>query len=204
VRGLAPGAIAWDGAVAGFGARRQRESVAYILKHRTADGRQRWHTIGRHGAPWTPDEAREEAKRVLGEVVKGMDPATEKQAKRHAVTLDELRKRYPADAEAGRVLVRGGRPKKPGTLEGDRGRINGHILPLLGRLPVAAVTKPDVERFMHAVAAGETQRQARTKPRGISRVRGGVAWRPGPSACWAQSFPTRWTITCVPTTRRTG
>jgi integrase len=173
VRALGPGEIVWDTGVIGFGARRQRDSVAYILKYRTADGRQRWHTIGRHGAPWTPEMAREKAREVLGDVARGTDPATEKQTKRHAITMAELCQRYLADAEAGRVLIRSGRPKKPGTLAGDRGRIDGHILPLLGRLPVAAVTKPDVEKFMHAVAAGETQRRAKTKPRGVSRVAGG-------------------------------
>src|ERR1700760_254521 len=125
VRTLEPGRIVWDGAVAGFGARRQRDSVAYILKYRTADGRQRWHTIGRHGAPWTPDEARDEARRLLSEVVRGTDPGAEKQAKGHALTVADLCRRYLSDAEAGKVLVRDGRPKKPGTLEGDRGRIDG-------------------------------------------------------------------------------
>ena len=158
---------------AGFGARRQRDAITYILKYRTAGARQRWHTIGRHGAPWTPDTAREEARRLLGEVVKGGDPTADKRAARHAVIVAELCERYLADAEAGRVLVRGGRPKRPGTLAGDRGRIEGHIVPLLGRLPVADVTKQDVERFMHAVAAGDTAKQHKTKPRGVSRVRGG-------------------------------
>jgi integrase len=55
----------------------------------------------------------------------------------------------------------------------DRGRIEGHIIPLLGRLPVAAVTKQDIERFMHAVAAGATARLNKTRPRGVSRVNGG-------------------------------
>ena len=53
VRALKPGEIAWDdgkGAVSSFGARRQKgDAVAYVLKYRTKDGRQRWHTIGRHG-----------------------------------------------------------------------------------------------------------------------------------------------------------
>jgi hypothetical protein len=53
VRNLKPGEIAWDGgkgAVSGFAARRQKgDAVAYVLKYRTKDGRQRWHTIGRHG-----------------------------------------------------------------------------------------------------------------------------------------------------------
>lgn len=173
VRALEPGAIIWDGAVTGFGARRQRDSISYFLKYRTVDGRQRWHTIGRHGAPWTPDMARAEALKLLGQVVEGADPTAAKHAQRSALTVAELCRRYLADAEAGRVLVRGGRAKKPGTLEGDRGRIEGHIIPLLGRLSVSAVTKQDVERFMHAVAEGETARDTRTRPRGLSRVRGG-------------------------------
>jgi integrase len=175
VRALQPGGIVWDSAVPGFGARRQRDAITYMLKYRTSGGRQRWHTIGRHGAPWTPDMAREEARRLLGEVVKGVDPAAEKSAARHAVTVAELCRRYFADADAGRLLVRGGRAKKPGTLLCDRGRIDAHIIPLLGHLSVTAVTRQDVEGFMHAIAAGETARQSKTKPRGLSRVRGGRA-----------------------------
>jgi hypothetical protein len=173
VRALRPGEIAWDPAIAGFGARRQQEAITYILKYRTQGGRQRWFTIGRHGAPWTPDLARDEARRLLGEVAKGNDPSASKQSTRHAITVAELCRIYLTDAEAGRLLVRGGRPKKPGTLLADRGRIEGHIVPLLGQLPVAAVTKKDVERFMHAVAEGETAKEIKTRPRGVSRLRGG-------------------------------
>jgi integrase len=175
VRALQPNEIAWDSTVAGFGARRQRDAVTYVLKYRTAGGRQRWHTIGRHGSPWTPDIARDEARQLLGEVVKGGDPAGEKQAARHAPTVGELCDRYLADAEAGRLLIRGGRTKKSRTLGGDRGMIEGHIKPLLGRQAVAGVTRADVEKFMHAVAEGRTVARARTaKKRGLSIVRGGV------------------------------
>ena len=174
MRALEPGETIWDVAVPGFGARRQKsEAVAYVIFYRTAVGRQRWQTIGRHGAPWTPEQARDEARRILGDVAKGTDPAMEKQAKRRLMTVGELCARYLADAEAGRLLVRGGRPKKPLTLASDRGRIEGHIVPLLGRLAVPAVTKQDVERFMHAVAAGETAKSRKTKPRGVSKLRGG-------------------------------
>lgn len=65
VRALKPGQIVWDGAVAGFGARRQRSAVtSYVLIYRTLEGRQRWQTIGRHGSPWTPETARAEAQRL--------------------------------------------------------------------------------------------------------------------------------------------
>jgi integrase len=106
-------------------------------------------------------------------VADGKDPAAEKQSKRHADTMADLCRQYLADAEAGRLLVRGGKPKKPLTLASDKGRIEGHIIPLLGRLPVTAVTKRDVEKFMHAVAAGDTAKSCKTKPRGVSNLRGG-------------------------------
>jgi integrase len=176
VRALQPNEIVWDSPVPGFGARRQRSlAVSYVLKYRTVGARERWITIGRHGAPWTPDTARDEARRLLGEVVKGRDPAADKRAARDAITVGELCDYYLADAEAGRLLIRGGRTKRPRTLGGDRGMIEGHIKPLLGRHAVAGVTRGDVERFMHAVAEGKTAARAKTgKKRGVSNVRGGI------------------------------
>jgi integrase len=175
VRALAPSETVWDAAVPGFGARRQNgTAVAYVLKFRTAEGRQRWHTIGRHGAPWTPDSAREEAKRLLGRVAEGADPSAVKQSKRKAATVSELCDLYLADAEAGRLLTRRQTSKKPSTLVTDRSRIVRHIKPLLGHLSVAAVAREDVDGFMHAVAEGKTVGKIETaKKRGLAHVRGG-------------------------------
>jgi integrase len=176
VRALGPNQEIWDAAVPGFGARRQRSpAVAYVLMFRTSEGRTRRYTIGRHGAPWTPDTAREEARRLLGEAVTGADPAADKQSKRRAETVAELCDLYWSDAEAGRLLTRRKAPKKASTLLSDKGRIEKHVKPLLGRMKVAAVTREDVEDFMHAVAAGKTAGRAKTaKKRGLSNVRGGV------------------------------
>jgi integrase len=149
--------------------------VAYILKSRTTEGRQRWHTIGRHGAPWTPDTARDEARRLLGEIAGGGDPAAEKQSKRKAESVSELCDLYLADAEAGRLMTRRRTPKKASTLSTDKGRVEKHIKPVLGRMKVAAVTREDVESFMHSVAEGKTAARAKTgKKRGVSNVRGGM------------------------------
>jgi integrase len=100
------------------------------------------------------------------EIANGADPAAEKESARQALTVAELCARYLADAETGRLLMRGGRPKKAATLANDRSRIGSHIVPLLGRLPVAAVTRRDVEHIMHAIADGETRRPG-------TRIRGG-------------------------------
>jgi integrase len=40
-------------------------------------------------------------------------------------------------------------------------------------MPVKSVRRDDVERFMHDIAAGKTAGRAKTKPRGLSVVRGG-------------------------------
>ncbi len=174
VRALGPGEEVWDSAVAGFGARRQvGEHVSYVLMYRH-DGRKRRYTIGRHGSPWTPDTARAEAVRLLGEVVKGADPAADKRQTREAMTVAELCDAYLDDAMAGRLLTSRGQAKKASTLAIDVGRIERHIKPILGRLAVAAVDRTDVERFMHDVAAGKTAARAKTaKKRGLARVTGG-------------------------------
>src|SRR5215212_4216140 len=117
VRALRPGEIAWDAAAPGFGARRQKGlAISYFVFFRTRGRRQRWFTIGRHGAPWTPDTARDEARRLLGEVVAGHDPAAAKQAAREALTVAELCDRYLAEMRSGRLLTRRGEPKRPSTV----------------------------------------------------------------------------------------
>ena len=73
VEQLAPGSRVWDTVVQGFGVRRQTDGAYYYLRYRR-NGSQYMRSIGRHGSPWTPDTARNEAKRLLGAVVGGDDP----------------------------------------------------------------------------------------------------------------------------------
>jgi integrase len=68
--------VLWDTTLVGFGARRQLKHVHYLLRYRL-NGQQRFLSIGRHGM-WTPDTARNEAKRLLGTVARGFDPASER------------------------------------------------------------------------------------------------------------------------------
>ena len=53
------------------------------------DGRTRRVTLGVHGA-LTTEQARVEAKRVLGQVAIGIDPLAERDAKREAQTVAEV------------------------------------------------------------------------------------------------------------------
>lgn len=99
VQALAPGDVLWDcghkEAVRGFGVRRQRDQATYVLKYRVF-GRQRFFTIGPHGSPWTPERARREARRLLGLVADGKDPAdTKVEASLQAAdTLRKIADRY--------------------------------------------------------------------------------------------------------------
>jgi integrase len=175
VRKLCENRTLWDTRVPGFCARRRKSAaVFYALKYRTGEGRQRWHTIGRHGAPWTPDEARDEARRILSEVSKGKDPAGEKLAKRRAATVAGLCDEYLEAAVRGQLLTRRGGSKRESTLATDRSRIEAHIKPLLGDRKVPEVNRQDIAKFMHDIAAGKTKRHSRlAKPRAVSHVKGG-------------------------------
>ena len=104
---------------------------------------------------------------------KQADPAAEKRAARNAQTVCDLCDLYLAEAETGRLVTRRRAAKKASTLATDRGRIERHIKPLLGRHSVASVTREDIETFMHDVAAGKTAGKTKTKPRGLAHVRGG-------------------------------
>jgi len=151
VRALGLGEIVWDSGLPGFAARRQRgDAVSYVLKYRTNSGRQqRWHTIGRHGAPWTPETARAEALRVLGEVARGADPAGAKAAAKAAPTVTELAARFLAEhAEAKR---------KPRTAREYRRLFEKVIVPVLGQRRVADVTRQDIARLHHAKRATPTE-----------------------------------------------
>lgn len=156
--------VLWDSEVRGFGLRATPAGErTYVLKYRHR-GAQRWFTIGKHGSPWTVETARKEALRLLGDVARGGDPAATKGADRKGLTVAELCDLY---------LAEGTSHKKPLTLKADRGRMEWHIKPLLGRKRVDAVARGDVERLIVDVTAGKTA-QPVTKDRGAgSLARGG-------------------------------
>ena len=72
------------------------------------------------------------------------------------------------------MLGKGKRPKKQSTLYTDRGRIDRHILPLLGSRRVCDLATPDIVRFMRDVAAGKTANDIKTGFRGRAIVEGGA------------------------------
>ncbi|MEO5369475.1 MAG: integrase arm-type DNA-binding domain-containing protein [Magnetococcus sp. DMHC-1] len=135
----------------------------YLVQYRI-NGNKRRLVIGVHGSPWTPDQARTEAVRLLGMVAKGEDPAEVKAQIKSMPSVAELCDLYMAEGTA---------TKKASTLSIDRGRIERHIKPLLGRKRVDQVTRTDTQRFMSAVAEGKTAADIKTGLRGRAIVTGG-------------------------------
>jgi hypothetical protein len=74
---LEPWSVLWDSEVKGFGVRRHgADARHYLLRYRFG-GKQTFRKIGRHGSPFTPDTARAEARRLLGLIVTGVNPAAQ-------------------------------------------------------------------------------------------------------------------------------
>ncbi len=158
-------AFIWDTALKGFGLKvTPKGRKVYLVQYRLPGSATRRFTLGAHGSPWTPEAARSKALEVLGLVAGGVDPGTAKREARADITVAELCDLYMAE---------GVRTKKASTLEMDRTRIKRHVLPLLGRKRLKALSKSDIERFLSDIAAGKSAKTEITKPRGRSVVRGG-------------------------------
>jgi integrase len=159
---------AGDGAIKGFGLKvTPGGRKVYVLQYRMG-GRSspvRRLTIGKHGSPWTPEQARAEARRLLGVVAAGRDPAAEKAAAKAEMTVAELCDLYVAEGCA---------TKKPNSLAADRAEIERHIKPLIGTKKAGTLSRADVERMMRDIAEGKTAAIIRSdKPRGRAIVTGG-------------------------------
>jgi hypothetical protein len=160
--------ILWDtgdGAVKGFGLLVLPSGVkSYVYDFRNSEGRKRRITIGKHGE-YTPDEARRLADDFRQRKKAGGDPLADRIESREAKTVDEILDSY--------IQSESFRRKALSTQATDRGRIQRHLRPLLGKRRADAVTAKDVERALVAISTGCTATKVRTKARGLARVTGG-------------------------------
>ncbi len=142
----------WDAKLSGFGLKvTPGGAKSYVVQYRMG-GREsptRRYTLGKHGAPWTPAKAREEAERVLTDVRRGIDPQGGKLKKRQeAVDL-------AFDKYADRFLsLYGERSWNEKTLGDARRFLTSKKSPapqILGNKSLPAITRSDVTAVMDQV-----------------------------------------------------
>lgn len=139
----------WDDDLAGFGvAAFPTGRKVYVAQYRK-DGRSRRVSIGEHGR-LTPDEARKQAKVLLGAVETGADPIAERRAARAVRTFGEVAKDFLSLHVAA---------KRKGRTADEYGALLGaHVLPAIGSKRIVDVRRSDVAK-LHA-RLSETPYQA--------------------------------------------
>lgn len=168
--------LVWDNELRGFGvALGQQGTKSFVVQYRNPYGQSRRKVIGRFGL-MTVEEARRNARVMLGEVAKGSDPVEEaKQPVGH--TIDAICDWYLERAEAGKIIGRSRKPIKASTLAMDRSRIESHIRPLLGHRIIETLKLGDIEAAQADIAAGATSKPRSGSRGGATKGGDGVASR---------------------------
>ncbi|MFG1260583.1 site-specific integrase [Xanthobacter flavus] len=167
----------WDSELSGFGVRADPSgSKTFLIRYRANGGgrnaAKRFQTVGRYGT-LTVEEARKQAKVLLGAAAKGEDPAGDLQAKRREMLVAELIDLYEAEGCFIQRGIRQGHPMKLRTKTYTIARLRNHVVPLLGRKRVSEIGAGEVERFVRDVASGKTAKDEKIGPRKRIIIRGG-------------------------------
>ena len=130
--------VYWDRDLTGFGVRvYPTGSKVYVAQARGPEGPKRV-AVGRHGVI-NADEARKRAARIIARIKAGEEAVPEPLSPEAGPTVAELCARYLTEYVAIRC--------KPGTAALYRSVIDHHVLPVLGRAPLAALSLARVAEF---------------------------------------------------------
>lgn len=157
----------WDTEVRGLFLRVYKSGrKSFALKYRVG-ARQRIHTIGAVGAPWTIELARKAARETLVGLVKGNDPQEMRAADRAALTVGDLIDAYLAEGPIDKPN------KRASTWAADRSNLERHVRPLLGKRRADTLRAKDCAEVQRAIACGKTKTDIKTRKRGRAIVSGG-------------------------------
>jgi integrase len=163
----------WDSKLAGVGVRIHPTGRKVFIAQVRVGRALRRVKIGAYG-PYTPEQARKRAEKIIQDAAEGRDPQREKRERRDAITVEQLCAQYLEAARAGLVTTRFKRPKRASTIAIDEGRVARHIMPLIGNIPVKDLKRSDLQRMVDAIAIGKTSGIFKGKLRGRAVVKGGA------------------------------
>lgn len=139
----------WDEELRGFGLKLTPNGAkSYVVQYRLGgrEAKTRRFTIGTHGSPWTPEQARTEAKRLLTMVGQGTDPQAAAQERRR-VAVDLALKSYVE-----RFLEEYGEQNwRKDTLSGAAGNLRRYLVPVLGDKPLPSIKRSDITAVLDAI-----------------------------------------------------
>ena len=151
--------VFWDGELTGFGVRvYPTGSKVYVAQARGPEGPKRV-AVGRHGVI-NADEARKRAAHIIARIKAGEEAIPKPMKPVGGPTVAELCARYLAEYVSVRC--------KPGTAALYRSVIDRHVLPALGRAPLAALSRAQVAEFHESLY--ETPAVANTALRVLSAM----------------------------------
>lgn len=174
----------WDSELIGFGVRvRASGRKTFVVQHRIGTGRgarQKKFTLGSFPEV-TPDQARADARQIIAKLHRQPELIVQEEEARKAatkrdVTVRELTERwYRTDARFSRIKgPTYGQPRKPENMAIDWGRLERHVLPLIGNRPVASLKRKDIQAMHDDIAAGVTAGPGKTSGRGCRHIKGGA------------------------------
>ena len=139
--------IYWDDALPGFGVRvKVSGSRSYLVQYRNREsGRSCRMTIGPHGPLLSYQQARDRARGILADALRGADPAAERTDRRRAPDLAALCEAYLRDHAE--------KKKRASSAKTDRAYVDRFILPALGQRKVAEISMNDVQKLHNGLAA---------------------------------------------------
>lgn len=133
--------LLWDSEIKGFGVRVfPTGRRTYFVQYRNQFGSTRRKKIGVHGSPTTADQAREEAKKILGDVADGADPSKDHQNEKNKPTFNKLATEY---------LVYAQKEKREKSCKEDQKMLNRIILKRFAFKKLEEITTYEIQQLHH-------------------------------------------------------
>lgn len=141
VTALNPNDIVRDDILKGFIARRRGNTVTFFVATRI-NGVSTWLTIGKHGSPWTAEQARSRAQELLYDARKGIRPSKPTPPERNAteVVIFETAFEEYVTSRIGHI--------KQSTLDEYKRIAKASLYPLFGQRGVKTITRAEI-KTMH-------------------------------------------------------